>query len=104
MLLRRYPGDWFPFANFDIDLTGQFSDDLDFIYLRQLLQPVMHARQVYAKNVFAFAHGGRFQDLFSLQRSVCPRVDCCELVIRIFEKETSRCDLTTGIDARDQGN
>ena len=65
---------------------------------------MMHPRQVYAKNVFAFPHGGRFQNLFSLQSSICPRVDCREPIIRIFEKETSCGDLTAGIDPDDQGN
>ena len=50
----------------------------------------MHAREIDAENIFAFAQAGGFQNLFALQRAIGLHIDLAQPIIGIFEEETLR--------------
>ena len=89
---RCNPGHRFAFHDLDIHLRGHPAHDLHLIHLRQLPKPLLHARQVYPKDVFALAELRRFQHLLALQRPIRLHLDLAQLVIRILKEKPLRAE------------
>ena len=69
------------------------------IDLRKVLQAIVHAGEVHAKNVFAFAHIGHSQNLLALQGAVCLDFDRAQLVIRIIKERSAPPPAPADIEA-----
>src|SRR5436190_21666634 len=65
---------------------------------------LVHAREIHAENIFAFAKFRDAENLFALERSIRLHFDAGELVIRVVEEETFRSDAPADIDRGDQRN
>ena len=52
----------------------------------------LHARQVHAENIFAFAQIGGFENLLALQRAVRLHLDLAQAIVGIFEEEPLRSE------------
>ena len=84
----------------NVDFRRHLAHHLHFVHLRELLQAIVHLREIDAENVFSFAQPGGFQDLLALQGAVGLHLDLAQAIIGILEEEALRSQPHAEIERR----